>query len=173
MKPRNSFVSAVGVGAFISGIALVTVAMYLGGFLAAITIPRSYFDAFGGGHRKLALAVLDGFAVALPFFLLSFAWCWLTLRAAVTTLKVAAWCCVAGIGIGLAVTEVQSALTLRTLEAMPNPSSFFSSLWRVLPPMRALPDLLAFPAGLIAAVWFAQRARISRKGHPSITQTAV
>jgi hypothetical protein len=173
MKPRNSFVYAVGIGALVSGIALVIVAMYVGGFLAAVAIPRSYFDAFGSGHRKLALAVLDSFTMALPFFLLSFAWCWFTLRAAITTLTVAAWCCIAGIVIGLAGTEVQAAMTLRTLEATPNPSSFFSYLWRVLPPIQVLLDLLAFPAGLVAAVWFVERARISRKGQPSITQTAV
>jgi hypothetical protein len=160
-------------GAFISGIALVTVAVYLGGFLAAIAIPRSYFNAFGSEHKKLALAILEVVAMALPYFVLSFIWCWLTLRGAVTRLKVVALCCVTGIVIGLAYTEVQSAMMLRTLESLPNPPSFLSYLWRVLAPVWALPNLFAFPAGLVAAVWFVRRARITRKGNPSITQTAV
>jgi hypothetical protein len=173
MKPHDSFVYAVGMGAFISGIALVTVAVYLGGVLAALAIPQSYFDAFGGEHKKLALAIMEFVAMSLPCFLLSFVWCWLTLRNAVTRLKMVAWCCVTGIVIGLVYIEVQSAITLRTLESMSNPPSFISYLWRILAPVWAFPDLLAFPAGLFAAVWLVRRTRISRKGHPSITQPAV
>jgi hypothetical protein len=171
MKPNNSFVYAVGVGAFISGIALVTAAVYLGGFLAAFAVPKTYFDVFGSEHRKLAFAVLDGFTMALPFFLLSCAWCWLTLRAAVAAVTVATWCCVVGIMIGLASIEVQSAETLRTLEAT-NSSLFFPYLWRVLQSGSALPDLLAFPAGLVAAASLVPRDRINRKGTPTFTQIA-
>jgi hypothetical protein len=138
-------------GAFVSGLALVIAAAYLGGYLAAIAIPKAYFAFFGSAHKRWALAIMDALAMALPFFLLSLAWCWLTLRRAGASLKVAAWCCLAGIVAGLTYTQVQSAITLRALEGAPNSASFLGYLWRVFPPLAVL-DLLAFPVGFLAAV---------------------
>jgi hypothetical protein len=137
--------------AFISGLALVIASIYLGGFLAAIAIPKAYFTFFGPEHKRWALALMELGTMALPFFLLSFAWCWLTLRGAGASLKVTAGCCLAGIVTGLIYTEIDFALTLRALEAAPH-ASILVYWWRAFPPPWAILDQLAFPAGCVAAV---------------------
>lgn len=145
-------------GAFISGLALVIAAAYFGGFLAAIAIPKAYFTFFGREHRSWALAIMDAVTMALPFFLLSLAWCWLTLRRAGSSLNMAAVCCLAGILAGLIYTEVDLALTLHELDAAANSTSFLVYLWRAFPPPWAILDLVAFPAGFVVAVAIMRRS---------------
>jgi hypothetical protein len=157
-------------GAFVSGVALVIAAAYVGGFLAAIAIPKAYFVFFGNEHKAWALAIMDAPTMALPFFLFSLAWCWVTLRHVRSSPTVAAWCCLSGIVVALYCTEIQSALTLRALEATPNPAFFLSYLWRVVPPLWAILDLVAFPAGLIAAVALLRRSQIPPQGQASPAQ---
>ncbi len=146
------------VGAFLSGLALILACVYVGGFLAALAIPKAYFALFGREHERLALVILDGLTTAVPFFLLSLVWCGLTLHGNASTLRVAAWCCLTGIVVGLVYVEVWSALELRAAEALSDPPSFFAYLWRVAPAWWDFPQILAFPGGLGVATVLIRRA---------------
>jgi hypothetical protein len=148
-----------------SGLALVVAGAYFSGYLAALAVPKAYFAFFGREHRTLAWVFVDFAYVALPFFLLSLAWCWLTLRPAASSIKEAAWFCFGGIVLGFAYEEWLSAIALRAAEDLPNPSSFFTYLWRVVPAWRALPNVLAFPVGLLAAFALVRRSNITRQAH--------
>jgi hypothetical protein len=145
------------IGVFVSGVALALAAGYFSGYLAALVVPKAYFAFFGREHRTLAWIIVNLVYVALPFFLLSLGWCWLTLRAATSSIKEAAWFCFGGIVLGLVYEEWMSAIALRAAEGLPNSSSFSSYLWRVLPNWRDLPNFLAFPAGLVAAFALVRR----------------
>jgi len=129
-----------------SGLALVVAGAYFSGYLAALAVPKAYFAFFGREHRTLA-------------------WCWLTLRPAASSIKEAAWFCFGGIVLGFAYEEWLSAIALRAAEDLPNPSSFFTYLWRVVPAWRALPNVLAFPVGLLAAFALVRRSNITRQAH--------
>ena len=56
--------------AFISGVALHVAFLFVVGFLAAVHIPRAYFDGFGE-HRAIGRALEEAFVMALPTFLLA------------------------------------------------------------------------------------------------------
>lgn len=149
------------VGAFLSGLGLVIASVYIGGYLAALPIiPKAYFAFFGHAHERLALAILGGVTKALPFFLLSIVWCWLTLRGKSSALRVAVWCCLAGMVVGLIGVQVWSALDLRSAEALVDPSSFFADLWRVTPSWWNFAPMLAFPGGLLVATILSHRTAV-------------
>src|SRR6266478_450093 len=59
------------VTALASGFVLYMVVVYLVGFLAAIAIPKAYFEFFGRQHATLALTLLDAATLALPSFMRS------------------------------------------------------------------------------------------------------
>jgi len=145
------------VSAFISGLALVLACVYVGDYLAALAVPKAYFAFFGREHQRLALATLSCITVAVPFFLVSLAWCWLMLRGRGAAIRSAAWCCVAGMAAGLIYVLVWSGLTLRAAEALAAPPSLFAYLLRVTPPWWALPQMLALPGGLAVAAMLSRR----------------
>jgi hypothetical protein len=145
------------IGFFVSGFALTVAAGYFSGYLAALVVPKTYFVFFGYKHRTLAWVIVNFLYFALPFFLLSLGWCWLTLRAASSSIKEAAWFCFGGILLGLVYEEWLAATALRAAEGLPNPSYFITYLWHALPNWPALPNLLAFPAGLLAAFALVRR----------------
>lgn len=147
------------IGVFISGFALALAGSYCSGYLVALALPQAYVAFFGREHRTLAWAIVEFVHMALPFFLLSLAWCWLTLRAVASSIKEVAWFCLGGIVLGLVYEEWLSAISLRAAEDAQNASSLFTYLWRVLPKWWALPNVLAFPAGLLAAFALVRRSR--------------
>ena len=62
------------VAAVLSGYIFFEVLQYIVGYLAALAISREYFLWFGKQHSMLALAIEEGFIIALPMFILSIAW---------------------------------------------------------------------------------------------------
>src|ERR1700733_2932672 len=127
------------IGAFVSGFALALAGAYFSGYLAALALPKAYIAFFGREHRRLAWAIVEFVHMALPFFLLSLAWCWLTLRGAASSIKQVAWFCFGGILLGLVYEEWLAAMSLRAAEGQQNASSLLPYMWRVLPKWWALP----------------------------------
>ncbi|MDP9107450.1 MAG: hypothetical protein M3N23_00080, partial [Pseudomonadota bacterium] len=66
--------------AFFSGLALYAIMIVVCGYLAAVVIPKAYFDLFSRAHLGLALNLQNAAVITLPCFLLALAWSWLTLR---------------------------------------------------------------------------------------------
>ena len=57
--------------AVLAGIAIYQAVVFLGGFLAAIAVPRAYFDWFGRPRLELALALVDLATFAIPIVALT------------------------------------------------------------------------------------------------------
>ena len=67
------------IAAFVSGFILCIVVVFIGGYLAALPIPRAYFEWFGQ-NKVLALSVAEAVVFALPVFLLAFTWSYFTIQ---------------------------------------------------------------------------------------------
>ena len=143
------------VTALASGFVLYMVVVYLVGFLAAIAIPKAYFEFFGRQHAALALTLLDAATLALPSFMLSLAWFWVTLRWIARPPRVAVWWCVGGIAIAWLYYQVDFVLwyqSHRTEDMFPLATMLFNT---VVPPVWGIATVLAVPAGLATAAWMA------------------
>jgi hypothetical protein len=142
--------------ALLSGLALYNGFVHFGGFLAAISVPKAYFELFGR-QQVLALFVLDAFTFALPCFALSAVWSWITLRTLAPARSAAKWC-LGGIVLGWLYWEMQFILMALPLpDRLPLSSLILGSL---IPPVWAVLHTLAVPLGLALAVWLIARGEI-------------
>jgi hypothetical protein len=131
------------------------VVLYLVGFLAAIAIPKAYFELFGRQHVTLALTLLDAATLALPSFMLSLAWFWVTLRWITRPPRIAVWWCAGGIAIAWLYWQVDFVLwyqSHRTEDMLSLATMLFNTL---VSPVWGIATVLAVPAGLAMAAWIA------------------
>jgi hypothetical protein len=153
------------VAALASGFVIYMVVVYLVGFLAAIAIPKAYFEFFGRQHATLALTLLDAATLALPSFMLSLAWFWVTLRWIARPPRVAVWWCLGGIAIAWLYWQVDFVLwyqSHRTEDMFPLATMLFNTL---IPPIWGISTVLAVPAGLVIATWMASTSVQVAKRH--------
>jgi hypothetical protein len=100
---RMSYVSRIV--AVVSGIVLYTASVYL---LSAIPIQTNYSDLVGNGF--LADTVINAARRTLPFFILSLALSWITLRWLARPPRIAVWWCIGGLIVGFPCWEVFSSI---------------------------------------------------------------
>ncbi len=134
--------------ALVSGLILCFVMVYVGGYLAAIAIPKAYFDLFTRSHLLLALTIEEAIVFALPCFLLALGWTLLTLR----TLTPTRWVCLsyaAGIVIGWGGMQLDFALEFSKSEYATSMSTFQLARWLLLPAAYSVLNTLSLPMGVL------------------------
>ena len=153
------------VAALASGFVLYMVVVYLVGFLAAIAIPKAYFQFFGRQHATLALTLLDAATLALPSFMLSLAWFWVTLRWIARPPRVAVFWCLGGIALAWLYWQIDFVLWYQSHRTQ-DMSALATMLFNTLaPPVWGIPNVLAVPAGLVIAAWMASTSVRGRDRH--------
>lgn len=143
--------------AFISGVALHVAFLFVVGFLAAVHIPRAYFDGFGE-HRAIGRALEEAFVMALPTFLLALAWSFLTVRSLKGAGRTTTAWCFAGFAAAWLASLCQ---TLVHLSANPVPHQYPLSTLLVsflVPPVWAMLNAVAAPVGILAGGSLARKA---------------
>ena len=142
--------------AFLSGFLLFAALTYVSGYLAAVVIPRSYFEYFGRQHLTLALVIEEAIVIALPLFLLSVAWAYLSLRPMRVQRSKAMLSCLAGLLVAQAAFDIY---LLRAFIEMPVPDGgqkvpvltfVFETIFPWSQPWAYL-NVLAAPAGIVVA----------------------
>jgi len=142
--------------AFLAGVWLYQAAVNVGGVLAAIAIPKSYFDWFGREHNATALALLHFVGFALPVAVLVAGGTLAAVRLIGAKPSSVLWFVFLG---QLACYAFWVAATLVHVWAIGgDPASFLIQM--LLPPWWALPAAIAPWAGFAFAVWVAQRRRL-------------
>ena len=145
--------------AFVAGILLYQAAVYIGGILAAIAIPKAYFAWFGRPRLELALAALNLATFALPvaaFFAGGTLATYTLLRAPAPTPFMLA--IVAGVVTCFAFWTVSFVLAVPELPPGVEPYSASVLLRQVLlPTWWNVPNAVAPWLGLAFAGWFITR----------------
>jgi hypothetical protein len=134
--------------AFVSGLALYNALVFVGGFLAALPIPRAYFAWFGQ-HTVLALLLEEAIVFALPVFFLALAWSYLTIRPFRSAWWPATKWCFGGFAFAW---FAWLAYGLASLVANPVPNQFpFGTLLLsfLIPPVWGILNTLAAPCGVL------------------------
>lgn len=144
----------------ISGALLYSLAVYVGGYLAAIAIPSAYFDFFGA-NKVLALVVEEAFVYALPIFVLAAVWGYVSIRPLRATHRKATLWCLVGVAAAWLGWTLQ---TLAYFASNPSPNQFpleALALQVLVPPVWALLNLAAVPCGVMFAGWLVGRSNSS------------
>ena len=131
----------------------------LGGALAAVAIPKGFFDAFGKAHVALALAVMFTVSWAAPIAVVVGACVFFGLRLLGTGTPLSA----ASLGTGMAANFAFGVFASAT-------SVDESNLWHGLAvvltvPWFAIPNLVAPWLGFAVGIWLCRRA--GRSAHPA------
>lgn len=137
--------------AFASGIGLMFALAYIGGFLAAIPSLPGYFEFFGQTHSTLGLFLFRFVVYSLPVLVLSFIWCWLTLRYVAPSTRAGASWCLGGLAFGWLHYETERFLWLESNNADGRISLVNALIQPYLLPMSWI-NLLVIPVGLALAV---------------------
>jgi hypothetical protein len=136
------------IAALVSGFALYNVLVFVGGFLAALQIPRAYFAWFGP-HKVLALVLEEAVTFGLPVFLLALAWSYLTIRQFRGAWWPSTWWCFGGLALAWFAWLIYS---LSYLMINPVPSQFpFGTLLLsfLIPPVWGILNTIAAPCGVM------------------------
>jgi hypothetical protein len=150
---------------FVSGFMLYNVVVvYVGGFLAAVAIPRAYFEWFGQ-NKTLALVLEEAAVYALPVFVMCTAWSYVTARAfRRASGRAAKWML-----YGFAAAWV-SWLAVIAPSLLPTPPSAWSIAAAmsalIIPPVWGVLNLVAGPLGVAVA------GVLASWSNPSIERTA-
>jgi hypothetical protein len=142
--------------AFISGLVLYNVFVFIGGVLEAIVIPKAYFTFFGAQHKALSLFILEAVTFAMPCFILSTIWSWLTLHWLPPVRACAKWYLIGIVG-GWLYWQLQFMVV--ALEVPDHPSIPALLAMSVITPVWAILNALAVPLGLGFALLLAGRPR--------------
>jgi hypothetical protein len=147
---------------FVAGALLYYVAVaYLGGVLAAVGVPKSYFAFFGRERAELALALLGLVSWAVPVVVAVALGAFLVLRAWRGSLRSCSW----ALGLGmLACFLYWHASFASSMAGQPNSTLSFGQAFTstLLPAWWVAPNVFAPWVGLALAVWLT--ARRSRGG---------
>ena len=134
--------------ALVSGLIFNPAIVYVGGFLAAITIPKAYFDLFSRSHLWLALTIEEAIIFALPCFLLTLGWTWLTLR----TLTPTRWVCLAyatGVALGWGGLMLDGAIDISKSDYAASMSTLQLAKWMLIPAVYGVLNTLSLPMGVL------------------------
>jgi hypothetical protein len=150
---------AVAAGVLLYNVAVI----YLGGVLAAIAIPRSYFGSFGRERAELALALLNLASWALPVLVAVFLAAFVVLRVSRKALRSNAYALALGMFGAFLYWQASFAASMAS---HPNSTVSFGHAFTttLLPTWWVAPNVLAPWAGLALAAWLA--AKRSRKSGP-------
>jgi len=145
------------IGLVVSGFLLFRVLEFVAGYLAAMAIPRAYFQFFAP-YTAVSLFLLWTVLFALPYFLLSFPWCAGTLRWYRNSLQQAAAWCFAGMTLAWSLSLVNTMLFL--LDGTGPDGTWLQSIVvsMLLPPWYAALSAWAPWLGLAAAVFMLGRS---------------
>ena len=140
---------ATGILAFVSGIILCNVNIYIAGYLAAVPVPREYFLLFGH-HYTVAFFILNLVTFVLPILLIAVVWSILANLLLRGQLRLTAiWCATGCIVAMLDLTFADSAATAEILATLIHPA----------PLIQFLVNLLAAPIGIMVGVILLSKIR--------------
>ena len=145
------------IAAFVSGVVLHISFLIVAGLLAAVQIPRSYFEWFGD-HRIIGLALEEAVVVAVPVFLFALVWSFLTVRSLKEVGRRPTSWCFTGFAVAWLVSIVH---TLAHMSSNPVPNQYPLStllLSFLVPPVWAVLNSIAAPVGILAGGSLARNA---------------
>lgn len=135
--------------AFVSGVVLCNVSIYIAGYLAAIPVPHEYFLWFGR-HYNIAMVILDLLTFVLPILAIAVVWSILANMVLRGQLRLTAmWCATGCIVAMLGMTFLGSHGATEYITSLIQPVLF----------LQFLLNLLAAPIGIMVGVFLLSKIR--------------
>jgi hypothetical protein len=142
--------------AFISGLALYSFAILIGGALTKLRLPRSLFSVFGpAGSPSQMLA--ESALYALPGLLLALAWAYVVLKPQRRTRRLNTAWCLGGLGLAWTGWLTYGMFYLATHPLPAGQSVTAILLSSLMPPVWGVMNGLAPLIGVLLAAWLVRR----------------